>query len=342
MKILTYSVSDKPELGIYVEDKIYSIEKICQSIVELKTFTKPKFFNTLDKDIQAIDVVRLGDRAFKELWGVEKYIKWQNSSGDPYILRNAVVDEAEIRWLPPIINPPLIFGVTGNSPLFFRDKDFQIPAYPRGFLRPNNSHALIGHLDKVIIPAHYETMRTAAELGVVIGKEGRYIKPEDAMEYVFGYTLVNDMCSDSWKTVALGDRQEKEMHEDLAVFTARATTSFYSRSTDTFGSVGPYIVTKDEVPDPYNLLIYSYMSGSQRDRSYTQSMTNGIEQTLAFLSQIFTLQPGMIIHMGTMGIDGFTVEKDTLLGPDDYFEIEYEGIGKLRNYICDMRKGSKK
>ena len=88
----------------------------------------------------------------------------------------------------------------------FRDKNFQIPAYPRGFMRPTNTHSLIGHRSRVTIPASYETMRASAELGVVIGKTGRNIPEESAMGYVYGYTLVNDMCSDSWKVVALQGR----------------------------------------------------------------------------------------------------------------------------------------
>ena len=200
-----------------------------------------------------------------------------------------------------------------------------------------NQFALIGHLAPVVIPRQYQTMRASAELGVVIGKPAKNISSAQAMDCVFGYTIVNDMCSDSWKTIALDGKPESMMHEDITVFTARAATSYYSRSTDTFAAIGPWIVTKEEIRDPYNLLVYSRLSGVQRDRGYTQAMVNGIEQTLAFLSRMFTLQPGMIIHMGTMGIDGFTVESDMALSEDDYFEMEYEEIGALRNYVKDLR-----
>ena len=204
-------------------------------------------------------------------------------------------------------------------------------------MRPTNEHALVGHNATVNIPAHYSTMRASAEMGVVIGKSGRNVSEAEAMSYVYGYTLVNDMCSDSWKVVALQGADESLMHEDLTVFTQRAATSYYSRSTDTFASVGPYIVTKDEVPDPYNLMVWNRLNGITRERVHTQAMVNSIERTISFLSRIFTLQPGMIFHMGTMGIDGFTLEADMHLGAGDYFEIEYEHIGILRNYVNDMR-----
>ena len=158
------------------------------------------------------------------------------------------------------------------------------------------------------------------------------------MDYVYGYTLVNDMCSDSWKVVAFQGEDESMMLKDLTIFTQRAATSYYSRATDSFATIGPYIVTKDEVPDPYNLMVYNRLSGVVRERAYTQAMVNSIERTVSFLSRIFTLEPGMIFHMGTMGIDGYTIEKDMLLGEDDYFEIEYENIGSLRTYVDDGRE----
>jgi 2-keto-4-pentenoate hydratase/2-oxohepta-3-ene-1,7-dioic acid hydratase in catechol pathway len=338
MKILTYRENGEDRLGLYVDGKVYDLETVRISVKELKSYTKPGFFQYGPFDFSMVELMRRGEPGLDVLREMEAYIRWNSHSGDPFLLRNAIRDESSIQWLPPVPCPPVLFGIGGNSPLFFRDKDYQIPAYPRGFLRPTNPHALIGHLQKVSIPAHYSTMRASAELGVVIGKSGRNIAPEKAMEHVYGYTLVNDMCSDSWKTVALEGKEEALMHKDLTIFTQRAATSYYSRSTDTFAAVGPYIVTRDEVSDPYNLFVYNRLSGVLRERGYTQAMVNGIERTVSFLSRIFTLQPGMIFHMGTMGIDGYTLEPDMYLGGEDYFEIEYENIGVLRNYIIDQRR----
>jgi len=337
MKILTYREYDREKLGLVIDGAIYDLEAVCASIKEVKVVAKPKFFDRPVRGMSLIQLMEMGEDGLATMRRIEDYIRWLVSSGDPLLLRHALRHETTIEWLPPIPTPPVLFGIGGNSPLFFRDKDYQIPAYPRGFLRPTNAHSLIGHRARVTIPAHYATMRASAELGVVIGKCGRDVSPAEAMDYVYGYTLVNDMCSDSWKVVALGDKDESLMHKDLTIFTQRAATSYYSRSTDSFASMGPYVVTKDEVPDPYNLMVWNRLSGVQRERSYTQAMVNGIERTVSFLSRIFTLQPGMVFHMGTMGIDGYTVEPDMPLGPDDYFEIEYEAIGSLRNYVNDLR-----
>lgn len=337
MKILTYRESNQDKLGMFVEGHVYDLESVCQSTREVKVISRPQFFDCPVAGLRLVDLMAMGDRGLLILRRIEDYIRWLNKSGDPLLLRQALRIEEQIEWLPPIPAPPILFGIGGNSPLFFRDKSYQIPAYPRGFIRPTNAHALLGHRARVTIPAQYSTMRASAELGVVIGRSGSNVAPSNAMDYVWGYTLVNDMCSDAWKVVALGDKDESLMHKDLTIFTQRAATSYFSRSTDGFAAVGPYVVTKDEIPDPYNLMVWNRLSGIQRERGLTQAMVNGIERTVSFLSRIFTLQPGMIFHMGTMGIDGYTVEADMRLKRDDYFEIEYEGVGALRNYVNDLR-----
>lgn len=339
MKVLTYKKNESYRLAMSIDDVIYDIADVCASFQEWKISSKPKLFSCDVEKMTMLDLIALGEDGLRVLRDLEVYIKWQSDKGDPLLLRNSIRQEEEIVWMPPVLNPPVVYGIGGNSPLFFRDKNYQIPAYPRGFMRPTNHHALKGHRANVAIPENYSTMRASAEMGVVIGKTGRNISEDNAMDYVYGYTLVNDMCSDSWKVVAFQGEDESMMLKDLTVFTQRAATSYYSRATDSFAAIGPYIVTKDEVIDPYNLLVLNRLSGVLRERAYTQAMVNSIERTISFLSRIFTLQPGMIFHMGTMGIDGYTIEKDMLLGEDDYFEIEYEGIGTLRTYIDDARTG---
>jgi 2-keto-4-pentenoate hydratase/2-oxohepta-3-ene-1,7-dioic acid hydratase in catechol pathway len=335
--MLTYRENGHQRLGMSVDGRIYDMEAVCASTREVKVVSRPRFFDRPVAGMSLVDVMAMDEAGLSVLRRIQDYIRWLSTSGDPLLLRHALREEASIEWLPPIPEPAAVFGIGGNSPLFFRDKSYQIPAYPRGFMRPTNHHALVGHRARVNIPAQYATMRASAELGVVIGKPGRDIEHSRAMEHVWGYSLVNDMCSDAWKVVALGDLDESVMHKDLTVFTQRASTSYYSRSTDGFAAIGPYVVTKDEVPDPYNLMVWNRLSGVQRERGLTQAMVNGIERTVSFMSRIFTLQPGMIFHMGTMGIDGYTVEADMRLGPEDYFEIEYEGIGALRTYVTDHR-----
>lgn len=340
MRLLTYYENEQNRVGVFIDDTVYDLEEVCRSIKEVKVIKVSPFFpEGIDvSELTVLDLIEMGDAGKSGLHAIELYVRWAETNGDFMLLRKARRACESITWQPPITDPRLLFGIGGNSPLFFRDKEYQIPAYPRGFIRPLSGHTLVGHNGSVTIPAHYDTMRASAEMGVVIGKSGKDIAAEDAMDHVWGYTLVNDMCSDAWKVVALGDVEEAEMLRDLTIFTQRASTSYYSRSTDQFAAIGPYIVSKCQVPDPYNLMVHNKLTGRTRERGYTQAMVNSIERTVSFLSRIFTLQPGMILHMGTMGIDGYTIERDMPLSHNDYFEIEYEQIGSLRCYVNDKRE----
>jgi 2-keto-4-pentenoate hydratase/2-oxohepta-3-ene-1,7-dioic acid hydratase in catechol pathway len=336
VRLASYIAKGKESVGLVIENTLYDINEVQKALNEFIVFSEPRFLRVDTASLHMEALLALGDEGIDGCRRMHDFLLRFREDGDQCQLRHAALNCSEVRWLPPVPRPPFMYGVAGNSPFYFRDKDFQIPAYPQGFLRPCTS--LIGHNEPVTIPPFYRTFRAAAELGVVIGKGGRNISPKKAMEHVLGYTIVNDMASDTWKDFHMKDKDDELIDTDLTVFTARQATSLYSRSTDNFGPVGPSITTKDEVGDPYNLLIYNRLSGILRERSYTNAMVNGIEQTIHFLSQMFTLLPGSIIHMGTMSFDGYTVEEDMLLTHEDYMEIEIEKVGVLRNPVNDLRQ----
>jgi len=141
------------------------------------------------------------------------------------------------------------------------------------------------------------------------------------------------MIGNQWKDFARNSNPNGDpTFEELLI------TSYYGRATDGFAPIGPAIVSKDEVADPYNLLMYTRQNGIERDRSYTNSMVVGIENTIEYLSQFMTLYPGTIIHMGAMGIDGITIHEDVRIGADEPVEVEIERVGRLRTYFDDKRK----
>lgn len=328
MKFFKYKKKNKTNIGICINGDHYDLNKI------FSYYTK---FNFKKKNISFDELLVNKDKIFIKLEKLINLINKNFNHQNKNKLDKFKLNVNEILWLPPISKPDFYYGIGGNSPFFYRDKNFQIPAYPRGFCRPTNSNALIGHLDTVTIPKQYNTIRSATELGVIIGKEGKNISENKAMKHVFGYTIVNDMCSDSWKKTAFAGKSEDTMLDDLTIFTRRAATSYYSRSTDSFSASGPYIVTKDEIPDPYNLLVWCKLNGKIKERSYSQCMVNSIERVISFLSSFFKLKPGMIIHMGTMGIDGHTISEDMVLKKNDYLECEIEKIGTLKNFVKDLR-----
>ncbi|MDA8217135.1 MAG: fumarylacetoacetate hydrolase family protein [Dehalococcoidales bacterium] len=152
-----------------------------------------------------------------------------------------------------------------------------------------------------------------AELGVVIGRQGKNIAAADAYDYVFGYTIVNDISA----------RDLQRRHNQW----------FKGKSLDGTCPLGPHIVHKDELPNPMNLAIASRVNGEQRQHSNTSRMIFSIPQTIESLSLGMTLEPGDIIATGTPEGVGFAMQPPALLHDGDVVEIEVEGIGILRNRV---------
>jgi len=257
---------------------------------------------------------------------IDKRLRYQELA----VLESALVFP-DLTHLPVIQKPPLMFGLAGNCPTTWRNKDIQAPIYPVGYARPWRS--LSPHNGRVRIPQEVTSFRCAAELGVVIGKEAFQVHRNDAMEYVFGYICVNDMISNHWKSFA-----RARSINNASTFIELMITSYYGRGTDGFGPVGPAVVTKDEIENPYDLIMFTRFNNEVEDRSHTGAMIVGIETAIEYLSQSMTLKPGSIIHMGTMGIDGIDIPEGRYLSEKDYVEIEIEHVGLLRSYFDDRRK----
>lgn len=176
------------------------------------------------------------------------------------------------------------------------------------------------------------------ELAVVIGKPGRFIRTEDALQHVFGYTIVND--------VTARDRQVRRTPEGLTWYELGSGKAF-----DSSAPLGPCIVTADDIPDPQKLAVRSRINGELRQSSTTANMIWSCADLIHFFSRNFTLQPGMVIITGTPAGTAWSNDKE--LGgkghtppglvpalryclPGDVVECEIEGIGTLRNPVAAL------
>ena len=164
------------------------------------------------------------------------------------------------------------------------------------------------------------------ELGVIIGRRGRDVPVTEAMSYVAGLTVVSDVSMNYFTPIVLAQPGPHEWFE-------ACMGSWGDKKSDARFPVGPFLVTMDEIGNPYDLLIYTRQSGFLRDRSHTGAMCIGIERTVSWLSSFRELCPGDLIHMATMGYDGLSVVQDKPPGPNDFIEGEIEKVGLLRNPI---------
>jgi len=153
------------------------------------------------------------------------------------------------------------------------------------------------------------------ELAVVIGRRGKNISAAEALDYVFGYTVINDVSA-----------------RDLQ--TAYGGQFFKGKSLDGSCPMGPWIVTADEIPDPHALTLSCRVNGVTKQESTTADMIFNIPTAIEFLSRGMTLEPGDVIATGTPSGVGFARTPPEFLKPGDVVECEVEGIGVIRNTIA--------
>jgi 2-keto-4-pentenoate hydratase/2-oxohepta-3-ene-1,7-dioic acid hydratase in catechol pathway len=175
----------------------------------------------------------------------------------------------------------------------------------QGFIK--SPTAVIGPFDQIVYPPEAQHVDYEMELAVVIGTGGRRIAEAQAMDHVFGYTVLNDV---SCRDVAALDNGRMDR----------------GKGFDTFAVVGPWVVTRDEVPDPHDLHLTLRLNGELRQDTSTEDMAHRIPAQIAWLSQAMTLEPGDLISTGTPSGVG-------PIKPGDLIEGEVEGIGKIRNQV---------
>lgn len=189
----------------------------------------------------------------------------------------------------------------------------EIPKHPFLFLKANS--ALVGPNDDVVIPRGSTQSDWEVELGVVIGKQAKYISKEDALDYVAGYCIVNDVS-------------ERHFQKNLSgQFTK-------GKSCDTFGPTGPWLVTRDEIPDPQNLGLTLDVNGKRMQTGNTDKMIFSVAEVIEHLSHLFTLYPGDIISTGTPPGVGLGMKpQPVFLKKGDVMEATIDGLGSQRQLV---------
>lgn len=183
-----------------------------------------------------------------------------------------------------------------------------IPAEPIIFMKATS--AIIGPNDDVIIPKNSIKPDWEVELGVVIGKEARYVDEADAMDYVAGYCVINDVS---------------ERHFQIE----RGGTWDKGKGSDTFGPIGPWLVTRDEVADPQNLSMWLEVDGKRYQNGSTKTMIFGVAHVVSYVSQFMSLQPGDIISTGTPPGVGMGIKPEPVwLKPGNVMRLGIEGMGE--------------
>ena len=192
------------------------------------------------------------------------------------------------------------------------ESGMQVPSEPVIFFKAPS--AVTGPNDTVEIPKNSQKSDWEVELGVVIGKHAKYISERDALDHVAGYCVVNDLSEREFQI----ERQGQWVK---------------GKSCDTFGPIGPYLVTKDEVPDPQNLAMWLDVNGTRMQNGNTNTMVYGVAHVVSYLSQFMSLHPGDIISTGTPPGVGLGMTPPVFLKAGDVIELGIEGLGSQKQ-VC--------
>ena len=225
------------------------------------------------------------------------------------------LDEATIQYAPPVLHPQKIICVGLNYRRHARESGMALPETPVLFAKFAN--ALAAHQEPVPLPATAVRYDYEVELGVVIGRRTRDVSKGEALDYVFGYCVTNDLSA-----------------RDLQMRTGQW---LLGKTLDKFLPTGPYLVTADQVADPQNLALRTWVNGELRQDSNTGDMVFSVAEIISYISRYMTLEPGDIISTGTPEGVILGMAEQAWLQPGDEVTVEVKGLGRLTNPLIQSK-----
>ena len=254
----------------------------------------------------------------------------------------ARIPVADVRWYPPVRHPGKICAVAMNNSSS-NERKISAPDHPAFFLKP--ASCLVGHREPIRIRPYYGSVHPEPELAVVLGRPARDVPAASALDYVYGYTIFDDITGNGmraedrfhyWAVYAKKDSpNETERVEQHLSYAGRY------KGTDTFGAMGPWLVTKDEIPNPDDLKVTCKVGGELIAEDSTRYYNYKVAEVLSFISHFHTLYPGDVVSLGTAFKPGAGRKSihhanfQTVAGP---VEIAIEGLGVQESPVVIEQK----
>jgi 2-keto-4-pentenoate hydratase/2-oxohepta-3-ene-1,7-dioic acid hydratase in catechol pathway len=285
-----------------------------------------------------VDMVALAEGGVQALEAARRALAHAHARPDA-VPRYAAGD---VRWHPPVRRPSKLVCLALNNSAN-KDRILSGPQHPASFIKGAN--ALTGHREPIVIKRAFGRCHPEPELAVVIGRRAKEIRPEQAYEHVFGYTIHNDITSPTMRGEdtfhyraihpAKDDPSRIEYVDTWVSYPGRY------KGSDTFSPLGPWLVTREEIPDPHALTVSCHHRGELVTEDSTANLFYKVPEVLAFLSEYMTLLPGDVVSMGTAlkrsapGARAVqNVELNKLGGP---VSVSISGIGTLENPVEIVR-----
>ena len=216
-----------------------------------------------------------------------------------------------------VARPSKILCIGLNYAIHAKETGAAIPTEPILFMKSTTS--LTGPFDNIIIPKNSEKTDWEVELAVVIGKKASYVSEAEAMDYVAGYVLHNDVSERAFQL-------------------ERGGTWDKGKGCDSFAPLGPWMVTKDEIPNPHTLRLWLSLNGKMMQDGNTDDLIFNISQLISYSSQFMTLLPGDVISTGTPAGVGLGFSPNIYLKPGDVVELGIDGLGTSKQKVVAYQK----
>lgn len=313
MKLVTYARGIERRIGALSNGFVIDLQRASTSLLMERGRPRPRLEASLLVPAEMISFLDGGEESLAAARQAVAHIEAQRNDAAALRARDLLFDQGEVRLCAPVPRPRKLVLMGLNYRAHAEEAGGKEP--PKPILFQKSSNVVIGPGDPIHVPRMSSQVDYEAELAVVIGKEGRDIPRQKARDYVVGYTLMND--------VSARDVQRERGQWLLG------------KSFDTFGPMGPWIVTKDEAPDPQNLDIQCVLNGEVMQHSNTGMMIFPIDDIIAHISQVFTLEPGDVISTGTPEGVGFARKPPVFMKAGDTVRVIVEKIGALENPVID-------
>ncbi|HVY66459.1 MAG TPA: fumarylacetoacetate hydrolase family protein [Gammaproteobacteria bacterium] len=258
----------------------------------------------------------------------------ENIRNDESVAR---IPAADVTWYPPVRRPGKICAVAMNNSAS-NERKVSAPDHPAFFLKPPS--CLVGHRQAIRIRRYYGSVHPEPELALVIGREARDVPATSALDYVFGYTIFDDITGNGMRNE---DRfhyyalyQKKDNPNETERVEQHLSYAGRYKGTDTFGAMGPWLVTKDEIPNPDDLSVQCKVGGEVIAEDSTRYYNYKVAEVVSFISQFHTLWPGDVVSLGTAFKPGATRKSihtsnfQNVAGP---VEISIAGLGTQENPV---------
>jgi acylpyruvate hydrolase len=315
MKLVTFAYRGAERVGLLEAGQVVDVNRAYAAFLAQRGAMRAQATADALVPAEMVSLLEAGEQALAAVREAVSDVRARVGSGDQAdgLRHNGVIfSSAEVTLKAPLPRPGKLILLGLNYRDHAEETGQKIPEVPTLFAKYRNS--IIGPGETILIPRVTEQIDYEAEFAFVIGRRGHDIPRDRALDYVAGYTIVNDVSARDYQFVT--------------------SQWMVGKTFDTHCPMGPALVLKDEIADPHDLDISLSIAGEVLQRSNTRQLIFKIPETVEYLSQVLTLEPGDVISTGTPSGVGFTRKPPRWLRPGETVRVEINGLGVLENPVA--------